>query len=58
MLLMLLTVQFPLLTAMLLLLLLLLLLMTLNVIRKLPLPLMPPLRNVVNNFLRREKSPS
>jgi hypothetical protein len=57
MLLMLLTVQFPLLTAMLLLL-LLLLLMTLNVIRKLPLPLMPPLRNVVNNFLRREKSPS
>jgi hypothetical protein len=51
-LLLLLTVLLPLLTAMLLL--LPLLLLTLHVIRKLPLPLMPPLRKV-NNFLRREK---
>ncbi len=49
-LLLLLTVLLPLQMAMLLL--LLLLLLTLTVIRKLPLPLMPPHRNV-NNFFRR-----
>lgn len=49
-LLLLLTVLLPPQTAMLLL--LLLLLLTLTVIRKLPLPLMPPHRNV-NNFFRR-----